>query len=595
MKTLSYSDSQIYWALFECLSDGVIIIDFNGIIKFANSDFCRMLNLHQDELLGSVFGEVFVTRENLDEFTQIVLDAVFNPGERERKIVTVEIGDSQRSLVITTTYLKSEEEQSQETQAMIATVSDITEIKELRENEVRLGKVVESQLSELQIAYRDIEIRSEELSSITRKVRVGRIAVVLIVLGLFVGIGSWRIQPLDLLSNVTQQAISDPANPVAKEISFQTFTVQLSELKATIALRGSLSLGRTEEIVSPFEGNISEVHVPIGEAVKEGEPLITLDTGQVSTELRRTEVSYIQARDKLNNLEDWANSDEMARSRSALRRAAIAIDEAEQALARSSFLLEQGIISALEHEQAERSRTNRELDYEAAQREFAATENKSNEEALLIARLELDTARVQFEALKKKLELSTVMAPISGVLIAAEGAQNAPLVKGRSVKQGDLLASIADFDRLSVVTSVDEVDLRKIKVNQRVLITGPGFPGLEIYGTVERVSTRAVGGSRLRGVPRFEVVISVDQLNSDARGQLRVGMSAQLEITVFQQQDAILIPIPAVEQFGQSTSVNIVNPETSEVEQRPVVIGRTTLNSVQVIEGLAVGELVVIP
>ncbi len=590
-------NSEIYRVLLENLSDGVLVVNFDGSVRIANSAFCQIFGLQKGAVETASFGEIFATVEGLDEFTETVLDAVYSQHNVEKKIIDLTISEKQQSLSLTTTYMTSDSGGDAERQAVIVAVSDITEIKKLHESELRLAKVVESQLSELQSAYRDLETRSSELSTIRRSVRVARFSAFILVLGLFVGIAAWRIQPLDLFATVSSRVTAaDPFPNETAEASvpaFQTVVVEPRELNSTIALRGRLGLGQTEEITSPFEGHVSEVFVSPGLKVSEGEELMTFDTGQLATEFRRAEVNYIQARDKLVELENWASSDEMARARSSLRRSRIALEESEQTLARSSFLLEQGIISAQEHEQAERSVTGRRLDYEAAEREFSATEDKSNEEALLVAKLEVDTAQEQLRTLEEKLEQSTATAPISGVFLEFEGRDAKPLAKGRPVAQGELLATIADFERLSVVTTVDEVDVRKIEVGQRAQITGPGFPGLSINGNVTRVSQRAVGGNR--AAPQFEVVISLDKLDSNARDQLRVGMSAHLDIIVYRRPDAILVPIHSVDQFGGQPQISVLSKDSGTVETRPVVIGLTTLDSIEIVEGLTAGEVVVIP
>ncbi len=587
-------DSEVYRTLIESLSDGVMVVGLEGTVQVANSAFCRMFGLDPGQVAGAAFGELFLEAEDVDEFTQAVLDAVFSPGDTERRVVSVRIDGEPRALAVTTTYLASGQggEGERGPVAAVAAVSDITEIRELRDAELRLAKTVESQFADLQKAYRDLETRSEALSSMTRRVRVGRVAAVVLVLGLFAGIGAWRFQQLDLLGYIARDLGPSPATGAPDTAGPLTLAVEAREIRSTIKLRGNLGLGRTEEVVSPFEGNVSELHASPGQAVARGDPLLTLDTGKLAAEIRRAEVDHIRARDKLAELEDWANSGEMARARNTLRRSRITVQEAEEALVRSSFLYERGIISRQEHEQAKRSRTERGLDHEAAERDFAAVEGKSSEKTRLVARLEADTALAQLQSLKERRELSTVNAPISGIFIAAEGPDSQPLAKGRPVTQGERLATVADFEQLAVVTTVDEVDVQKVAVGQRALVTGPGFPDLEINGTVERVASRSIGRGLSRGGPQFEVVIALDRLDSGSRAQLLVGMSAYLEIIVHSRPDALMVPIRAVQQDGGAAYVNVVSQDTGAVERRPVVTGLTTLDSIEVVEGLVAGESV---
>ncbi|MCY4077387.1 MAG: PAS domain S-box protein, partial [Acidobacteria bacterium] len=189
-------DPDIYRTLLENLSDGVVVIDFDGSVRIANAAFCRMFGFDPDEAIGSSFGELFIAFEGFDGFTQIVIDAVAERGDIARRVTRVRVGEERRSLSVATSCLLAGEERV----AVIVVVSDITEIRELRETELRQAAVIETQLGELQGAYRDLEARNEALSALTKRVRAARGAAMLFVMVLFLAIGAWYVRPLDLFS-----------------------------------------------------------------------------------------------------------------------------------------------------------------------------------------------------------------------------------------------------------------------------------------------------------------------------------------------------------------------------------------------------------
>ena len=162
----------------------------------ANAAFCRMFGLDRDETPGRSFGELFIAFEGFDEFTQIVLDAVAERGDIARRVTRVRAGEAFRSLSVTTSCLMAGGERV----AVIVVVSDITEVRELRETELRQAEVIETQLGELQGAYRDLEARNEALSAMTKRVRTARGAAMLFVMVVFLAIGAWYVRPLDLFS-----------------------------------------------------------------------------------------------------------------------------------------------------------------------------------------------------------------------------------------------------------------------------------------------------------------------------------------------------------------------------------------------------------
>ena len=587
----------VYRALMENLLDGVMVIGFDGSVKLANAAACRMLGLRPEEVVGRRFGEVFIQFEGFDEFTQMVLDAVQNRSGVERRVASVRIGDAVRSLSVTTSYLSAAREGGTAPMAVIAALADITEVRELRETALRRAKVIERQLGELQGAYRDIEARNAALSRMTKKVQVARVAATLFVVALFVAIGAWHVRPLDLF----REAVAPPALAgidAGEPAALHTMSVEPGVLRATLSLRGHLAPGRVVKVVSPVESHVSGVHVRYGQRVSEGVLLVDLETGQLAAEHRSAQVDHIRALEALEALEDWDNGTEMTGARRGLRRAKMALDNEERQLRRATFLLEQGLIPASEHEEARERRESRTLDFEEARRELEAAKAKGGGDARKVAQLEAENTRARLEEHERKLALAEVRAPIAGVVVAAERTGDKPLARGRPVAQGELLVSIADFERISVLTNVDEVDVGKIEAGQRAWITGPGFPDLRLEGTVTHVSSRAGGGSRGQSTPRFEIVVALERLDASGRDRLRVGMSAHVTIVVHDRPGALLVPIEAVEQRDGATWVRVIDRGTegegAAVEERAVELGLTTLDSVEVVEGLEAGEEIVL-
>ncbi len=584
-------DPDIYKTLLENLSDGVLAIGFDGSVKIANPAFCRMFRLDSDDVADRLFSEIFVEYEGFDDFVQIILDAIVDAGSAERRITSVRIDDELRSLSVTTSYLTGG---GAERVAVIAVVSDITEVRELRESELRMAKVVENQLEELQNAYRDIEARNTELTRLMKRVQVARGVAALLVIGLFLAFGSWYLRPLDLSGEAAAPA-PQYADEVDDPLSLPTLVVEPEEFRSTLSLRGYLAPGHVVKVVSPVNSHVSEVHAQQGQSVTADDPLLELDTGQLTVEYRQARVEFIRARDKFVEIEDWDNSGEMTRARRALRRARIALDEAEGDISETAFLLEQGIISASEHEQALQRHWNRKLDYEEAERELDTVQEKGGAEAMHVARLEMENARERLQTQEEKLDQATLKAPIAGIIVVEQSRDGKPLEKGRPVSQGELLLSIADLERISVSTSINEVDVRKIEPGQQALITGPGFPGVEMAGVVTSVSARANTARGSRSKPQFDVTVTLDRLDEAERTRLRVGMTAYVTIVVHSDAEALLIPIDAVQHAGDRTWVSVVDRETASVEERTVELGFTTLDSVEVLQGLAAGETIALP
>ena len=168
------------------------------------------------------------------------------------------------------------------------------------------------------------------------------------------------------------------------------------------------------------------------------------------------------------------------------------------------------------------------------------------------------------------------------------------LKRGASVNQGDLLLTIGDLQGLTIVGRVDEVDVTRLRPGQAATIAGDAFPGIELRGTVVRVSSQAVPRGDGHGVPLFEVAAAVESLTEEQRRVLRLGMSATLEVVVYENDHALLVPIDAVEVDGNARRLLVRDRATGEVRLVEVRTGITTLSSVEIVDGIAAGDTIVL-
>ena len=559
-------DALIHRNILDNMRDGVMTVDFQGRIMTFNPAASESLGLVRDEVLGRVFAEVFLTLEGMDDFSQTILDAVYNAAVGHRQTVEVRVDGAVRWFALTTSYLQAAES-SGENRGVIAVFSDITQIRELQAAEVRLAAALKGQHAELQDAYRKLEDNNQALNAALKKVQVVRVVAMVLIVGLFAATGlyTWNA---DLVPGVIAAATARP-KPSAEAV--RTVVVAPRPISSTISLSGSLAPRREVHVTSPITGKVAATHFQYGEQVASGQRLVDLDTTDVEREHREAQATYIKALKHFQEVEDWSNSIEVARARRAVSKAKLALEARKNALDETEFLLQQGVIPASEREAAERQHYNQQLDYESLQQGLEAVLARGNEDVERVARLELDNARVRLQTLENTLANAVVHAPVAGIILQPHrdgaGAGNAPpgaqgLAKGQPVSQGERLLSIGDLDGLSVVGRIDEVDISKIRLGHRVRISGDAFPGIRLQGTIAHVSSQASLGLGRGALPSFEVTIAMQGLTAAQRQPLRLGMSANLEVVVYDKPDALLVPLDAVQTRGGKTWVRVKNKDT---------------------------------
>ena len=586
-------DTHIHGRVLESLQDGVLVVGLEGTIAIFNPAASRILGVLREEAAGRRFAEVFIPLEGLDALNETVLDAIGGAGEDERKVVPVQVQGEQRSLSVATSYLTRVRAGEREPVAVVAVFSDITELRVLRETELRMAKAVEAQHAELQQAYREIEDRNESLATMLKRVQVARVVVTLLVVAVFVGVGAWSWKPLGLSLETPAALMGDAEAEPGGEAPVRTVTVRARAVNATVALVGRLAPWRTVTVPGPVDAKVAAVHFRYGEEVAEGAVLVELDTSGLDRAYREARLGYLEALAEHEAAEGWASGPEVAEARRSFTKAKLSMDDQETRRRKAELLHGQGLISDSEHQEAMRQHESQRLDFEAAQEEVEAVRAQGGEEAREKARLKLENATDALREREAALGRRAVRAPIAGVVLAPERERDA-MAAGRALRQGDTVVVIGDFSRMSALTQVDEVDVGSLASGQAVTVTGNAFPGLELRGTVSRVAAQA-GTKARRGAPMFDVVVTLDALEPGQRARLRAGMSSNLRIVVYSNPRALTVPVEAVRRRGTTSRVRVLDPASGEVRERKVETGPTTLDSVEIVAGLAPGDKVVVP
>ncbi len=584
---MTEAPADIRASVLENLSDGVMVVERGGTVTVFNESAGRILGLAPADVVGETFAHLFIARDGFEELSDLILDAVSEPGDGGRRVVALERDGETRTLSVATSYLRPSEDGGAGPVALIAVFSDITELKELRETELRMAKAAEAQNAELQSAYRQIEERNRTLAATLRKVQVARIMATVVVIGCFLGAGAYVWQPLDLFEDRSDPSMVAEAR-AGVEAGLYRITVEPQPVRETISLPGRLAPWRTVAITSPIESRLAGVHAEHGQEVREGDLLVELDTAEVVRQHRAAQVDYIEKANAFETVKNWENGSEMAEARRSFTRARMALEDQERRLNRTAFLLEEGLIAVSEHEDAERQYQSQLLDFERAREDFEAARARGGREALDKAALELRTAEEELEALAGSLGRGHIHAPLSGVVMLS-ASRGPTLAPGRSVRESEYLLTIGDFTRMAATAQVDEVDVVRIAVGQTVSVTGNAFRDLVLQGTVTHVSSQPAQ-QRGGGASRFDVRVTLDPLEPGQGQRLRTGMTCRMEIVVYRNDEALTVPLAAVERRGRSHWVQVVDPRTGELGEREVEVGPTTMSAVEILAGLTAGD-----
>ncbi|MBX3209805.1 MAG: efflux RND transporter periplasmic adaptor subunit [Labilithrix sp.] len=299
---------------------------------------------------------------------------------------------------------------------------------------------------------------------------------------------------------------------------------------------GSLeyNLDNYAEVGTLVDGRLTSVTVKAGDAVKRGQLLATLVVPSIAT----AQAEYLSAE--------------------------AAAKSANTNLERENGLLEKGLTTAREAEQAKAEAAKTEADLAAA---------KAKLQALGVGR---PTAGTNISG----AGMLSLTAPIDGVVVRRDA------ILGRFLQAKETAFVIADPHDLRAALNVYEADLPYFQIDQEAEIFVDALPGKTFKGKIALVEPQI--GKQSRSARAY---IDVKNQGNVLKPGLFVRASIKLPETA--AHDRFLIPAPAVQPLGDDKVV-FVEKDVGTFEVRKVQVARKTTEVAEIREGLAKGEKIVV-
>jgi HlyD family secretion protein len=200
---------------------------------------------------------------------------------------------------------------------------------------------------------------------------------------------------------------------------------------------------------------------------------------------------------------------------------------------------------------------------------------------------QMDAQKVQVEKLeaayklkKEQVEGLTIRAGAEGTLTQL-GTTAMPLEVGMRVAPGTILAKIAQPNKLKATLKISETQVKDVAIGQVASIdTRNGI----IPGHVSRIDPAAVNGT-------VDVDVTLEgALPPGARPDLSVDGTITLE----RLADVMYVGRPVVGQAFAKISLFKLDPDGKEAQRVPVTLGRSSVNNIEVVDGLKVGDQVIL-
>lgn len=166
-------------------------------------------------------------------------------------------------------------------------------------------------------------------------------------------------------------------------------------------------------------------------------------------------------------------------------------------------------------------------------------------------KLTLDTTDLKIQSLQRQLQIQQeqltyykIAAPCDGEITSQTS------IEGDTVKPGDVMAVVADMGHMEFSVTIDELDIAKVQVGQKVNITVDALPETSTTPLTGQVIKTAMEGTSSNGVTTYPVTISINETD-----KLKAGMNANADILISDKQNVLMVPLEAVQKMGNRSFV----------------------------------------
>ncbi len=366
-----------------------------------------------------------------------------------------------------------------------------------------------------------------------------------------------------------------PAAPTVDSSTIWRDTVKRGTMLRQVRGLGTLTPREDaiRQIAAQTEGAVVRILVLPGSPVKADTPLAILSDPETSQKALDAQLALKEAQADLKNAEVKLESDLMTQKSSAATVNAD-FEQAQRQAKTDQALYKLGVISGLAY-QSSQGNADELKTRNALENQIVDINQKALESQLAVQEAKVAQAQAVADLKQRQLNALTVRASIDGVLT------DLPLTVGQSVTVGTMLAKVVEPNELKAELKIAETQARDIQIGQPASVdTHNGV----IAGTVSRIDPAVENGT-----------VTVDvKLIGDLPQGVRPDLSVDGTIDLERLNNTLYVGRPAFGDENSTISLFKIEADGKAAVRVPVKVGRASVNSIQVLEGLDRGDTVIL-
>jgi len=360
-------------------------------------------------------------------------------------------------------------------------------------------------------------------------------------------------------------------------VKVHAITVKRGSIRSLVSTNGKVEPVHNFEAHAPIATTVKRLLVKEGDHVRKGQLLLELDDSDIRSQAARAQSQIKAAQANLAATKNSGTQEELITLSTQLIKARNARDVAKRNLEAYRRLQQEGAASPGEVRQADET-------LQSAQADVSLLEQKQKDRYSPpeIARTVAQAAEAQaaYDDAVDALTKSSRRAPFDGTVYSL------PVKQGTFVQTGDLLLQEADLSKVLVRAFVDEPDIGRLQIGQRVEATWDAVPGRIWTGTVSSVpSTVKPRGNRNVG----ETTCLID--NQD----LRLLPNINLGVTIVVAEHNNVLTLQRDAMHIDDSEPYVFKIVADRIKHQNIQFSLQNLTRVEITSGLSEGDQVALP
>jgi HlyD family secretion protein len=351
-------------------------------------------------------------------------------------------------------------------------------------------------------------------------------------------------------------------------VTVQTGHVTREDLTSLVTASGEIRPKNYTNVLGEGIGKITEINVKEGDAIKQGDVLLHLESIQPAADVQAQQAAVDASMEALKAANASYDS------------AVATLAERQSDLDKTKLDWQRAQLSYKEQLIARQDYDSSKAAYDGAVAAFTAAKAQVDQMSASReqSRANADASAATLTHTRDVLRKTTYTAPISGIVsyIAVRVGEN--VVPGIQNAQGSFLMTISDMSVVTAEVKVDETDIASVKNGQTADVTIDALPNKTFTGHVTEVGELAIlrtsGEAAMTETTAnteeardFKVVVTLDNPPSS----LRPGLSATAKIQTAHKANVLSVPIQALAERSQKELV-----EAKAGNERDVTLAAST-------------------